>query len=238
MCRSDATLKTEKHCRNTLGIFEKQGRKAQSEAMDRQKYLQNPSRASSLSFWKTNHMQVPDNIRIFTDETVPRPLPAGYEDEPYFKMVHHLGRVADCALDHPFIFREAAVEEYANHINACYVDERISTEELLAYRARPVYDASLWLSIYDTANGRLAASGIAEYDSGIREGSLEWIQVSPEYRRLGLGREMVNALLRRLKGRAAFVTVSGRVNHTDKPERLYEACGFQDKTIWHVLKRK
>lgn len=209
-----------------------------AEAMNQQEYLQNPSQASPLSFWKTNHIQLPPGMKIVAEDDFSQALLADYTDEPYFKMIHPLERAADCALSAPFEFRTASVEEYANHINACYEWEGVSARELEACKTRAVYDESLWLAIYDAENDRLAASGIAEFDKEIREGSLDWIQVSPEYRRRGLGREIVNALLRRLRGKADFVSVSGRVNHQDRPERLYEACGFRSKAIWHVMRRK
>jgi hypothetical protein len=55
---------------------------------------------------------------------------------------------------------------------------------------------------------------------------------------MGLGQCIVNELLSRLKDKADFVTVSGRVNNETQPERLYEQCGFSNKKNWHVLTRK
>ncbi len=67
---------------------------------------------------------------------------------------------------------------------------------------------------------------------------MDWIQVSADYRGLGLGQEIVNELLRSLKDKADFVTVSGRVNNITKPEHLYEKCGFVSKAVWHILTEK
>ena len=53
----------------------------------------------------------------------------------------------------------------------------------------------------------------------IGEGSLEWIQVLPEYRGQGLGTKLVLELLCRLKDKAAFVTVCGEV---DNPIRSFK----------------
>ena len=84
-------------------------------------------------------------------------------------------------------------------------------------------------------NGRIVATGIGELDKRIGEGVLEWIQVSSGYRRKGLGRFLVCELLCRMQERAAFVTVSGRMKNASKPDALYQACGFTDPVIWHVL---
>lgn len=92
-------------------------------------------------------------------------------------------------------------------------------------------------AVVDSATEKIAASGIAELDAEIGEGVLEWIQVSPAYRRRGLGEAIVRELLGRLKPMADFVTVSGRMNNETRPELLYKKCGFGDMVIWHVLMR-
>ena len=73
-------------------------------------------------------------------------------------------------------------------------------------------------------------------DRRIGEGILEWVQVSPTYRRKGLGRFVVCELLRRLRNEgASFATVSGRTQNKDRPLLLYLSCGFTDPVIWHVI---
>lgn len=96
----------------------------------------------------------------------------------------------------------------------------------------------MWICLYDVRNARIVATGIAEYDDTAKEGSLDWIQVSEEYRSQGFGKVIVCELLNRLLGKADFVTVAGRVDKQSKPELLYQRCGFRNKAIWHVLKRK
>jgi hypothetical protein len=46
---------------------------------------------------------------------------------------------------------------------------------------------------------------------------------------------IVCELLRRMQGKAAFATVSGRINNPARPMALYHACGFTDPVIWHVI---
>ena len=50
----------------------------------------------------------------------------------------------------------------------------------------------------------MAGCGIADYDSEAKELILEWIQVLPEYRGQKIGQLIVNELLRRMQGIAAF----------------------------------
>ena len=80
------------------------------------------------------------------------------------------------------------------------------------------------------------ALGIAEIDAQIREGSLEWIQVLPAYRGMGIGKSLVQELLFRLEKRANFTTVAGEVGNSTHPEALYRACGFEGNDIWWVFR--
>ena len=77
----------------------------------------------------------------------------------------------------------------------------MTESELQQFTNRTVYDATLWIAAKDSRTGAVAATGIADLDREIREGILEWIQVSPEYRGCGLGRWLVCELLRRMQGR-------------------------------------
>ena len=133
---------------------------------------------------------------------------------------------------------EIGIADFARHIRECYAEGGISEADLQRYTSHPVYDPSLWLAIKDKRTEKTAATGIAEFDARIGEGILEWIQVSPKYRRMGLGAFVVNELLYRMKGKADFVTVSGRVNNKENPLTLYERCGFSEKVIWHVLSKQ
>ena len=113
----------------------------------------------------------------------------------------------------------------------------MTPEELEARKKLPVYDPVLWIAVRDRETGQIAATGIAELDARIGEGILEWIQVSPEYRRRGLGQYIVKELLYRIKDKARFVTVSGKANNPDNPYALYCACGFGNPVIWHVVRK-
>lgn len=202
--------------------------------MSPEQYLKDPCGASSLPFWKTNSFAVPPSITVVRDdifEGVKEP----YSDTPYFKMIHHLSGLSAQALPAGFTLVSADPQSIAAHIQSCYEHESISAEELERYTERGVYYADLWLAVKDDVSGRIAASGIADLDKTIREGILEWIQVSPEYRRRGLGRYVVNELLFRMRNSADFATVSGRLNNASNPFALYQSCGFRDPVIWHIV---
>lgn len=200
-------------------------------------YCKDPCGASSLPFWKTEGLELPPGVAVIREDAwSPGRFPG--RDEPYFKLIHRLERTDKPVLPEGYEWAACEDEELARHICLCYGAACVTPEELSAWRARPVYDGRLWLALRDRESGELAASGIAELDRRIGEGVLDWIQVSPEHRRRGLGRCVVLELLDRLRGRAAFVTVSGRLNSPHDPLSLYRACGFEGEAVWHVVTKE
>ena len=169
--------------------------------MNAEQYLADPCGASSLPYWKTEQFAVPEGICVCRDDAF-SVRPNEGVDEPYFKLMHDLRQVQPAALPAGFQLVSAGVADFARHINSCYDAEGLSEAELLAYRRRQTYDPALWLAVAHTESGALAATGIGELDERIGEGILEWIQVSPAYRRRGLGRFLVCELLRRMQERA------------------------------------
>ncbi len=204
--------------------------------MKKEVYLSDPCGASSLPFWKTNSISVPPNLLILREDD-PRlgELRDVGTDTPYFKLIHPMERVDRSALPKGFRFVLPDEGALSEHIVACYRSERASAGELAACRLRPTFSSDLWLGIVDGMTDEIVASGIAELDTDIREGILEWVQVSPAYRRQGFGRAIVCELLTRLQGRADFVTVSGKENDPLRPRALYERCGFGGGVVWHIL---
>ena len=207
-------------------------------SMDKTTYLHDPCGASSLPFWKTNSISIPDDLLILREDD-PRLYSVGqeYVDTPYFKLIHYMDRIEAPTLPEGFRFICPTEKELSVHIAACYDAERVSEAELRHYRCRPTFFPDLWLAVVNESTGEIVASGIAEVDRDIREGVLEWIQVSPAYRRRGLGRIIVHELLFRMNDRADFVTVSGKSNDPSDPRALYERCGFGGGVVWHILRR-
>lgn len=203
--------------------------------MTKEEYLKSPCKASSLPFWKTNSVAVPAHMLVLRDDALTPEILHMYTDEPYFKLFHSLRHIEPQWVPIGFRLVEIEIVDYARHIQACYEQEGVSVEELRAYQDRPTYAPELWLALADEQTGQLAATGIAELDREIGEGILEWIQVSADFRRRGLGRYIVNELLYRMKGNADFVTVSGKISNQTKPESLYKKCGFDGKVVWHIL---
>lgn len=205
--------------------------------MEKEVYLANPCKASSLPFWKTNLVNIPENMRIVLEEDLQSIIAQEYTEEQYFKLLHRMTDIEKPVLDSGYELACCDTAVYAEHIAVCYDDIGISGEELASYQMHTVYDRELWIAVKECGQNTVVASGIAEVDTDIKEGILEWIQVSPDYRGRGLGKFVVRELLWRMKDKADFVTVSGKVDNLTNPRDLYKACGFYGEEIWHVMKK-
>ena len=207
--------------------------------ISKEAYRNNPCRVSSLPYWKSVCMAVPENMVILHDGDFCEGCFKDYVDEPYFRLYHNLQEVRTAGLPDGFGLCHAAPAEYAAHINQCYAGIAVTETEIASYVRHSVYAPELWIAVEDLKTRKIAATGIAELDAQIGEGILEWIQVSPEYRGFGLGTYVVTELLYRMAAqKAQFATVSGRVNNPSKPEYLYRKCGFRGNDVWHILSKK
>ena len=159
-----------------------------------------------------------------------------YVDEPYFRFYHAMNHVIQMALPSVEVVSGAPdLDAFAALINASYDDLSVTTEQLESYCHTPVYRPDLWILLKERETGAVVAGGIADYDDEAGELILEWIQVHPAHRRRGYGQLVVNSILARMQGIAKFATVSGKVNHPTRPERLYRRCGFTGDDVWHIL---
>lgn len=208
--------------------------------MKKDEYILNPVKSSSLSYWKTNEIRVPKNMKVINEYDFTDNLLEKYNFELYFKLIYYPKKSFKhkYELSKNIVFKNISINEFSEHINNCYDNEGVTVEELITYMHRPVYDDNLWICLYDIVKNKIVVTGIAEFDNGVKEGYLEWIQVSKEYRKKGFGKIIVWELLNRLNEKSDFVTVSGKVDNVFKPELLYESCGFRDKVLWYVLKEK
>ena len=204
----------------------------------KEQYLTDPCTAASIPYWKAKSITVPEGMLILHHTEFDAEKYAEYVDEPYFRLKHDLQGLSTPVLPDIFSVCNATPEDFALHINKCYNGIGVSAEELRRYTERPVYHSALWLAVKDDRTGEIVATGIAELDREIDEGILEWIQVTKEYRGLGLGSFVVLELLWRMKDIAKFATVSGQCDNPTNPEALYRSCGFKGNDVWHILRSR
>ncbi len=202
-------------------------------------YLENPCEKSSLPYWKTVRIATPENMKIVHQKDFDETLLTDYTDERYFRLIRRSDRPKPSK---PNGFRlktaqKSDLKQMAEIINQSYTDCSVNEQQLLFYTETPVYDPDLWIVACDRQTERIVGCAIADLDSEIGEGVLEWSEVLPQYRGKGIGRLMVNELLSRME-KADFVTVSGKMDGSSRPEGFYRKCGFAGNDIWHILRRK
>ncbi len=199
-------------------------------------YIKNPCRSLSIPYWKQRSIKVPDNIKIVHNDEYNVADFNGYIDEPYFRLYHDLQSVQHIERKDIdiIVVTDDMIDIVVDIINKSYNDLSVTKEQMKSYMQTPVYCSDLWILLKDKS-GTYVACGIADYDKEANEMILEWIQVIPSYRGRGYGQYIVNELLSRAQVQAKFATVSGKVNNTTAPEKLYRRCGFIGNDIWHIL---
>jgi GNAT superfamily N-acetyltransferase len=206
--------------------------------MNLKKYLSNPCGSLSIPYWKDKIIDIPANIQVYHEKDFINNEANNLKVEKFFRLIHRLNHVAIENQKVKSINLKDDMDELVNMINICYKNENIqaSKKDIDQWISRSVFDKDLWVKI--TINGKIIASGIAEFDFETKEGVLEWIQVLPEYQRKGYGKLIVNALINRLSKIADFITVSGRLENGSNPIKLYTECGFYGNDIWYICTKK
>ena len=201
--------------------------------ISKEQYIKNPCKSLATAYWK--QIAYPKNIRILHESDF-KDLEICSNTEKYFRLFHSLNDI-DTSKSNEYFFKNVNFKSekqlVARILSECYktVYSLDFIENLINTK---VFDKDLWILLFKKSTLLPVALGIADFDSEICEGSLEWVQVLPNERGLGLGTLIVNELLLRLKSKAAFATVSGEVDNETKPEMLYRKCGFTGDDIWYV----
>ena len=198
-----------------------------------EEYLQNPCGTLSIPYWKAKTLAIPDSVRVIHHSN----WIGQYSDfQRFFRVKHDLKQLAPIDFDYDTIAIDSQSKQLCEMINASYKHEDIAIreEDVLRWKNHETFreDLCIYINVND---GVMAASGIAEYDEVCREGTIEWVQVLPEYRRRGYGEKIVTVLLHRLKNIGAeFVTASGNLDNACNPLALYRRCGFTGDDVWYV----
>ena len=208
----------------------------------RDQYLRDPCGTCATAFWKNSYFKKPDSTQIVHERDLPPSASDNFRIERYFRLLHNIKAIKPSNLPQNCYFQTVNVQTQlgtvAHLINQCYEDICVTAEQVEKWTKYKVFDNDLWIFIYEMSSSYPVALGIADFDSTIGEGSLEWIQTLPEKRGKGLGQALVTELILRLATKADFITVSGKADNVTKPEILYRKCGFIGEDIWYVLTSK
>ena len=147
-------------------------------------YLQNPCATLSIPYWKTKSITIPENMKIVHERNFSAELLRKYEDETYFRLYNPMKKLIEPELDGYKIVTASLedIETIVSVINSSYTDLHVNKNQMHGYTQTSVYRPELWILVKESATGKCAGCGIADFDLEAEELILEWIQVLPEYR--------------------------------------------------------
>lgn len=204
-----------------------------------QEYVNDPCGTSSIPYWKSKGLIVPENMKIIHNRDYFDGMFSDYNHEAYFRLSHNLKNIGQVNLsDVEMVSGVSDIDVFVRLINASYSDLSVTKKQMEGYRKTPVYCSDLWILLKEKNSDIVVAGGIADYDRETNELILEWIQVLPRYRKKGYGQLVVKCLLLKMQDVADFATVSGKVNNPTNPQGLYRKCGFTGNDVWHILTHK
>ena len=158
-------------------------------------------------------------FRSYLSDPSPRPLglPAAYEVIPFNP---------DQDLNKATLF-----------INHAYpsLPALTTPERLQEMMSLPGYFPDGWFFLKHTQAGEIAGLAICGLCKELREGFIDWIQISQVFRKRKLGRVMVHEAIRRLSPHSDFITSSGSLNAPFAIGDLYKNCGFNQTRHWTLL---
>jgi len=200
-------------------------------------------------YWRRDHRQPSpvisrrlqyQNYAVIHQDFLDAPTVAGFAQfRSFYRLICHQADLPAPELPDGFRFAEVVSSSDEAQVVATHIEQAggHSLAAVQDWLRSPAFASDLWLWIIDEDAGQPAGIAIAELDPQIREASLLWVQVFPDYQARGLGRCAVRELLRRIGGRALFTTVSGEVEDRDNPGAFFRRCGFTGQDVWWYLSR-
>jgi len=123
-------------------------------------------------------------------------------------------------------------EAAADFINKCYNIDSYTAKKVKAFTLDIAFDPELWVWIKQEASNEKAALAIGDFYTPIKEGSLDWVQVSPDFRGQGIGELLVYTLVKRIESKEGTIRVTGMA------DAFYERCGFEKASKWYIFDKK
>lgn len=209
-------------------------------------YKANPCKALSIPYWKAKSISIPPNMRIVHNSEFDMKLLDAYVDKKFFRLSHNLIRIPAFDKDAGFhasgikfeLIPSDKTDELTDMINHSYTHSeiRVSADYIKSLTKTYVYCPELWIAAM--LDGTLIGSILCDFDTEACEGTIEWLQVLPEYRKRGIAAALICKALRTMSGFASFATVSGECDNITNPEKIYRKCGFAGNDIWHILSKQ
>ena len=139
--------------------------------MDVKEYLQNPCGTLSIPYWKAKTLVIPDSMRIIHCSN----WNGQYGNfQRFFRIKHDLNDLSPIDYDYDTLSIDYQATQLCEMINESYKHENIvvSEQDIPQWKQHKTFREELCVYI-NADNGKMAASGIAEFDEVCREGTAE-----------------------------------------------------------------
>lgn len=155
----------------------------------------------------------------------------------YVKMAYHF---TDLELPRTSAVKDVSqidTQALVDLVNASYGKEKYKLNDIESLKAKAIYSPGLWLGYYE--EDELVGLLIGDFDSKVKEASIEQIVVKENYRRQGKATSLVYEFLARVKEKAYVATVFARcdVKGLPNPVDLFRHCGYGEEYHWYVINR-
>ncbi len=184
-------------------------------------------------------------LALMHQDFLDSPTVAGFSQtrQPYFRLLQDHTQLPQMSLPDGFCFEQIRLDVEQERLLAMIAhsesDFRPANDRVERWQQQPVFEPELWFWVKDTRIGMPVGAAIGIIDPTVGEAVLEWVQVIPAYQKRGLGRALVNELLRRSAQRARFTTVTGAFPFYERsdPGAFFRESGFAGNDVWWLLAR-
>lgn len=184
-------------------------------------------------------------LALMHQDFLDSPMVAGFSQtrQPYYRLLHDHSQLPSSALPEGFCFENIRLDVEQARLLAMIAhsesEYRPGNDRIEHWQQQPIFDPELWFWVKDSAIGMPVGVVIGVVDPTVGEAVLEWVQVIPAYQQRGLGRALVNELLRRTAQRALFTTVTGAFPYYERtnPGAFFRKSSFGGEDVWWLLAR-
>ena len=142
--------------------------------MEKLEYITDPARACFLSYHKNENTELPSNMRVVRGDDYKPELYKGFDDTVYTKLILRDKQIDEPVYPEGFKLVTPTKEQLTAHIAQCFPDGE-TPDSIDLWR----YMEYFMVALVDVTTGRIVASAAADVDFGVKEGSIDWVEVSP-----------------------------------------------------------
>ena len=215
-----------------------------------QKYLKDPSNSLFLPYNKAKRTTMRSDMMLVNSQKFNDVLYREWNKKTYFKFKHNLYNLTSKHLDDKFYYHTVTEDDMniVQELLSNQEPDELLNNNVIDLTKEDTYFKDFWILLYnkkhfikdkETKKKIFLPVGviIGSLDRMTNEAIIENIEIIPEFRKYELYKSLVTELLLRISCVADFATVRGNVENSINLQELYRDCGFEEESIWYLLKK-